>query len=220
MSTPAGRHQQDRDLQLQLPLDPFTLVIKLDAWNIRQRDEHWGQSAALRAAGQEPARWHWAYGGTCFRLNQRAQTAGRRPVILSRANEVLIVADGAVWIWNLAGDRFPRARQRVDFYHVSQHLWAVARTLHPDDAAAARSFVAGRERNRGPCADAPNDCPVPGRSLVGEFGRHGRKALSSPPLFVLIRVHSWLNGLGGLASRREALFPAPRSPHRVHLAGH
>ena len=168
MSTPEGRLQQDRDLQLQLPLEPFTLVIELDAWNIRERDEHWGHSARLRAAGQEPARWHWTYGGTCFRLNQRAQTAGGRPVILSRgtvmtrggvdalkeqlwaeamrrglgrANEVLIVADGAVWIWNLSGDRFPGARQRVDFYHVSQHLWAVAHTLHPDDEAAARAWV-------------------------------------------------------------------------------
>jgi hypothetical protein len=168
MSTPEGRHQLDGDLQLQLPLEPFTLVIELDAWNIRERDEHWGQSAALRAAGQEPARWHWAYGGTCFRLNQRAQTAGGRPVILSRgtvmtrggvdalkeqlwaeamrrglgrANEVLLVADGALWIWNLGGDRFPGARQRVDFYHVSQHLWAVAHTLHPDDEAAAGAWV-------------------------------------------------------------------------------
>jgi hypothetical protein len=70
-------------------------------------------------------------------LNQRAQTAGGRPVILSRgtvmtrggvdalkeqpwaeamrrglgrADEARIVADGAVWIWNLAGDRFPGAR--------------------------------------------------------------------------------------------------------------
>lgn len=145
MSTPEGRGQQDRDLQLQLPLDPFTLVIELDAWNIRERDD-WGQSAVLRGQGQEPSRWHWAYGGTCFRLNQRAQNAAGRPLILSRgyvmtrggvealkeqlwaeamrrglgrANEVLIVADGAVWIWNLAGDRFPGARQRVDFYHVS-----------------------------------------------------------------------------------------------------
>ena len=122
----------------------------------------------LPARGQEPARWHWAYGGTCFRLNQRAQTDGGRPVILSRgtvmtrggvdalkeqlwaeamrrglgrANEVLIVADGVVWIWNLAGDRFPGTRQRVDFYHVSQHLWAVAHRLHPDDAGAARAWV-------------------------------------------------------------------------------
>jgi len=167
MSTPEGRVQQDRDLQIQLPLEPFTLVIEVDAWNIRERDD-WGLSDALRAQGQEPSRWHWAYGGTCFRLNQRAQSAGGRPLILSRgyvmtrdgveglkaqlwaeamrhglgrANEVLLVADGAVWIWNLAGDRFPGARQRVDFYHVSQHLWAVAHTLHPEDAAAARAWV-------------------------------------------------------------------------------
>jgi len=59
---------------------------------------------------------------------------------LGRANAVLIVADGAGWIWNLAGDRFPGARQRVDFYHVSQHLWSVAHTLDPEDAAAARGW--------------------------------------------------------------------------------
>jgi hypothetical protein len=167
MSQPEGRAQQDRALQLQLPLDPFPLVIELDAWNIRERDD-WGQSQPLRQAGQEPSRWPWVYGGTCFRLNQRAQTAGGRPVILSRgyaltrggvdalkeqlwaeamrrglgrANQVLIVADGAVWIWNLAGDRFPGARQRVDLWHVSQPLWAVAHTMHPDDEAAARAWV-------------------------------------------------------------------------------
>jgi hypothetical protein len=167
MSTPEGRSQQDRDLQLQLALEPFTLIIELDAWNIRERDD-WGQSAVLRGQGQEPSRWHWAYGGTCFRLNQRGKSDAGRPMILSRgyvmtrggvdalkeqlwaeamrrglgrANEVLIVADGAVWIWNLAGDRFPGARQRVDFYHVSQHLWAVAHTLHPEDPAAAQAWI-------------------------------------------------------------------------------
>jgi hypothetical protein len=167
MGQPEGRAQQDNDLQLKLALEPFTLVIELDAWNIRERDE-WGQSAALRQKGQEPSRWHWVYGGTCFRLSQRSQTAGGRSTILSRgyamtrggvdalkqqlwaeamrhglgrANEVLIVADGAAWIWNLAGDRFAGARQRVDFYHVSQHLWAVAHALHPDDEAAAKAWV-------------------------------------------------------------------------------
>ena len=69
MGQPEGRVQQDRDLQLKLPLEPFTLVIELDAWNIRERND-WGQSEALRKAGQEPARWHWVYGGTCFRLRQ------------------------------------------------------------------------------------------------------------------------------------------------------
>jgi len=30
------------------------------------------------------------------------------------APDVLVVADGAVWIWNLVGDRFAAARQRLD----------------------------------------------------------------------------------------------------------
>lgn len=167
MSQPEGRCQQDRDLQLELALQPFTLVIELDAWNIRERDD-WGHSESKRAGGQELSRWHWVYGGTCFRLNQRVQSNGGRPEILSRgyamtrggvdalkeqlwaeamrhglgrANEVLIVADGAVWIWNLAGDRFAGARQRVDFYHVSQHLWSVAHSLHPEDPTQARAWV-------------------------------------------------------------------------------
>ncbi len=42
----------------------------------------------------------------------------------------------------LAGDRFPGTGQRADFYHVSEHLWAAARTLHPDDDGAARAWVA------------------------------------------------------------------------------
>ncbi len=146
---------------------PFTLVIEIDAWNIRERD-HWGQSGPRRARGMEPERWHWVYGGTCFRLDQRAQTNGGRSIILSRgtvmtrggidalreqlfaeclrhgagqAAEVLVVADGALWIWNLVADRFATATQRLDFYHASQHLWAVAHALHPKDAQAAHQWI-------------------------------------------------------------------------------
>ena len=152
---------------LPLPPEAFTLVIELDAWNIRERDD-WGQSAQKRASGQEPQRWHWAYGGTCFRLDQRVEGEGGRARILSRgtvmtrggvddlreqlfaeaqrqglarADKVLVIADGALWIWNLAGDRFAQAQQRLDYYHASQHLWAVAHALHPEDEGAARAWI-------------------------------------------------------------------------------
>jgi hypothetical protein len=145
---------------------PFTLVIEIDAWNIRERD-HWGQSQQQRAKGADPERWHWVYGGTCFRLDQRTQQRDRS-IILSRgtvmtrggidalreqlfaeclrhgvgqAAEVLVVADGAMWIWNLVADRFAGATQRLDFYHASQHLWAVAHALHPEDARAAHQWI-------------------------------------------------------------------------------
>jgi transposase len=56
---------------------------------------------------------------------------------LSHAAEVLVVADGAVWIWNLVNDRFPKAWQRLDLYHAKQHLWAVAEALHGAGTPAA-----------------------------------------------------------------------------------
>jgi hypothetical protein len=36
-------------------LHPFTLIIEIDAWNIRERDQ-WGQSRKLRRKGREPQR--------------------------------------------------------------------------------------------------------------------------------------------------------------------
>lgn len=161
------RTAQGAGQMLLRPEQPFTLVIELDAWNIRERDD-WGRSQALRDRGQPPERWHWVYGGTCFRLDQRVERDRGRPRLLSRgtvmtrqgvdalraqlfaeaqrhglaqAAKVLVVADGAVWIWNLTGDRFPQAHQRLDYYHASQHLWAVAHVLHPDDEPAARRWV-------------------------------------------------------------------------------
>jgi hypothetical protein len=161
------RTAQGAEQRLPQPEPPFTLIIELGAWNIRERDE-WGRSAALRHQGRKPERWHWVYGGTCFRLDQRVASDRGRPSILSRgtvmtrqgveslrdqlfaeaqrhglaaAAKVLVVADGAVWIWNLTGDRFPQAHQRLDYYHASEHLWAVAHALHPEDQAAARQWV-------------------------------------------------------------------------------
>src|SRR5271169_4692201 len=135
------------------------MILQTDAWNIRERDE-WGRSAQCRRRGEEPERWHWVYTGTCFRLDHRGQTAGGRPVItergfvatrggidalrtqlhaearrrgLGQAASALVIADGAVWIWRLADDRFPAARQRLDFYHAVQHLHAVGQALYPED---------------------------------------------------------------------------------------
>ncbi len=122
----------------------------------------------MRKQGKEPERWHWVYTGTCFRLDHRGQTAGGRPVIsergfvatrsgidslrqqlhaealrrgLGQAAGALIIADGALWIWRLADDRWPQARQRLDFYHAVQHLAAVGRALFAEDKAKLTAWL-------------------------------------------------------------------------------
>ena len=146
---------------------PFTLVIEIDAWNIRERD-HWGETQTLRARGEKVPRWHWVYVGTVFRLDHRAHTASGRALIsqrayavtrggvealirqlyyqalvsgLGQAKEVLVIADGALWIWNVVADRFPDARQRLDLYHGEEHLWSVAHELYGKDTPETRQWV-------------------------------------------------------------------------------
>ena len=37
---------------LEQPPEPFTLVIQIDAWNIRERD-HWGQTRKMRRSARQ-----------------------------------------------------------------------------------------------------------------------------------------------------------------------
>ena len=158
---------RNQPVQPELVLEPYQMIIQMDAWNIRERDD-WGKTKALRQKGKEPERWHWIYTGTCFRLDHRGQTAGGRPVLsergfvatregldalreqlhaealrrgLGQAAGALVIGDGAVWIWRLADDRFKDARQRLDYYHAVQHLAAVGRALFGEDPSQLRSWL-------------------------------------------------------------------------------
>lgn len=73
------------------------------------------------------------------RLHWEAQRGG-----LGRARAVLAVADGAPWIWNVVDDRWPGARQLLDFYHASQHLWSLGQALHPQEETPRRAWVEAR----------------------------------------------------------------------------
>jgi hypothetical protein len=54
----------------------------------------------------------------------------------SRAKKKVVLGDGAVWIWNLAGQHFPGAVQIVDLYHARQHLWELSAKLFAADERA------------------------------------------------------------------------------------
>ena len=59
----------------------------------------------------------------------------------NRAEKKVVMGDGAEWIWNLADQHFPGALQIVDLYHARQHLWELARRLHPNDAANQKAWM-------------------------------------------------------------------------------
>jgi hypothetical protein len=59
----------------------------------------------------------------------------------SHAEKKVVIGDGAEWIWNLADLHFPGALQIVDLYHARQHLWELARKLHPNDPVNQKAWM-------------------------------------------------------------------------------
>lgn len=146
----------------------FSLVIMMDGWLARQRGADWGVSARRKQA--QRVNWKEVKSAVIYRLEQRVQKdSGRGMLIekyvvacapdtepvefgaavqaearrrgLGRARKVYVVIDGAVWLWNVAEDRFSQAILVLDFHHASEHLWAIARLLHGEGTDEARSWV-------------------------------------------------------------------------------
>jgi len=60
---------------------------------------------------------------------------------LQTAQELLVLGDGAAWIWILAATYFAHAVQILDFWHMTEHLWNVARAMHGSGSEAAQAWV-------------------------------------------------------------------------------
>jgi hypothetical protein len=163
---PETRPEVVAEAGANLPAGEFSLVIMLDGWMIRERGAEWGLKPPETKADR--VEWREMKSGIIFRLEDRGRTESGRPFLVEKyyeahrgdpfefgrclyaealrrglyqAKHVYVVADGAVWIWNLVADRFPDATGVLDFYHASQHLWAIARELHGEEDEHARRWV-------------------------------------------------------------------------------
>lgn len=67
------------------------------------------------------------------------QEAGKRG--WGRAQKKVVMGDGAEWIWNIADEHFPGGVQIVDLDHARQHLWELARKLHPSDEVKQKRWM-------------------------------------------------------------------------------
>lgn len=164
--SPQTRAEVVKEAKQQLGRGKFSLIIMADAWMIRERGEQWGLKPP-EAPGQR-VEWHEVKAGIIFRSDQRARTQSDRPMILEKfyvahrceaeefggrlyaealrrglnqASQVYVVADGGVWIWNIAQDRFSQATGVLDYYHASQHLWAVAREMFGEGSPEAKAWI-------------------------------------------------------------------------------
>ena len=57
------------------------------------------------------------------------------------AGQVVVVCDGAPWIWRLVADLFPVCDQILDYYHAKQHLAKMAHERFPQDDGQAQAWL-------------------------------------------------------------------------------
>lgn len=60
---------------------------------------------------------------------------------LAVLRKVIVLGDGAHWIWSLAADYFGERIEIVDFYHASEHLWSVANAQYGQGSAEAKTWA-------------------------------------------------------------------------------
>jgi hypothetical protein len=100
--------------------------------------------AAREPAEQFGPRW-LAEAARRGALDVLAWQGARTGPNLAQLRPVVVLGDGAPWIWQLAAEYFGERTEIVDFYHASEHLWACARALYgadtPEAAAWARTQV-------------------------------------------------------------------------------
>jgi hypothetical protein len=168
----AGKQIQERLRQAPQESQPQRAaselaVAMMDGWHVRFRGPGWGK----KKTKQERVEWHELKTGIFYLHEQAGVTPAGRGIIfdkrvvrwlgepvelgrrlnwealrggLGRAQEMLVLADGGPWIWNLAQDRWARARQLLDFYHGSEHLWELGRACCGPDEAQAKPWVEQR----------------------------------------------------------------------------
>ena len=62
-----------------------------------------------------------------------------------QAAEVIVVADGARWIWGMVEELLPRAVQILDFSHAKAYLWDAAKIIYGEGSAFVAPWVKERE---------------------------------------------------------------------------
>lgn len=63
---------------------------------------------------------------------------------LRRAAQVIIIGDGAPWVWGIAAEHFPGAIEIVDLYHAREHLTQLSNLVYGVGSAKGKQWTTAR----------------------------------------------------------------------------
>jgi hypothetical protein len=60
---------------------------------------------------------------------------------LAVLRKVVVLGDGAVWIWNLAAEHFGERVEIIDYYHATEHVWRLANAFYGEGSDKAKDWA-------------------------------------------------------------------------------
>ena len=127
------------------------------------------------AGGADPGRpptWDRAGPKQYVACQEDVGAFGRRVYVaaleagLAQAAQVIVLGDGADWIWNLAAEHFHGATEIVDYYHAAEHIWKLVPVLYGEGSAQGKRWAEAR------CQDLREHGP---QGLLRALGRRRPK---------------------------------------------
>jgi hypothetical protein len=154
--------ERTRESLLPVDVPPGQLLVETDGVMVLYRQTGWHEVKIGLVAGWQagavcaPSYVAACEGAAAFGGRLLAEAARRGALEITRWEgsragvglavlpEVVVLADGARWIWSLAAEHFSARRELVDFYHASEHLWQIARLLYGEGTPQAQAWGQAR----------------------------------------------------------------------------
>lgn len=134
-------------------------------------------TATVPRAGEDPERERTRYVG----LLGTAELFYRRLYVemqkqgLTDDTEVVVIGDGAHWIWNEAELGFPKNRvEIIDFYHAAEKLWGVSRAVFGEESPKGKRWA---EKWSGKLKRGDGDRAIAAMTRLKPKTEEGRKVL-------------------------------------------
>jgi hypothetical protein len=102
------------------------------------------QAPSYVAARAPVAEWAGRWGAEVARRGGLEEVAYAGTGIgpgLATLRPVVVLGDGAAWIWAAAAEQFDERTEIVDWYHASEHVWTVARAVYGEGTAEAEAWA-------------------------------------------------------------------------------
>ncbi len=58
-----------------------------------------------------------------------------------KVKKVVVIGDGASWIWNMCNELFPDAECILDYYHLKENIYGYAKALYPTDEEKSNNWA-------------------------------------------------------------------------------